>query len=82
MNYFPDMPDFEKCIVEIRKKDIDFKKINITIGAYKLLNSPQVFLQELQFCENTDSDTCIVFHYASLLKNPVLGSFLTDNSKT
>ncbi|MDP2924002.1 MAG: family 10 glycosylhydrolase [Candidatus Omnitrophota bacterium] len=79
MTYSPYPAEFEKWISTAKTKVRDFKKVNIGVGAYKLVHSPETFGQEFKLCEKAGGNTCVVFHYGSFLENPTLSSFLTSN---
>ncbi len=77
MNYSPLLLEFEKCISEIKTKVRDFKKVNIAIGAYKLVNAPEKFRQELYSGEKSGAGACVISYYSSLLKNPAFVDILS-----
>ncbi|MCX5681989.1 MAG: family 10 glycosylhydrolase [Candidatus Omnitrophica bacterium] len=76
MNYSPDPQEFESCILGIRSRVKDFKKVNIGVGAYKLVNFPETFKKEWDICEKANGGDCVIFHYGSLLQNSLLGKML------
>ena len=78
MDYSPDYQEFSRWISAIKGKVIDFGKVNIGIGAYKLGHSPKEFEQELRFCEKSGGGVCVIFHYGSLLDNPSLADLLLN----
>ena len=82
MSYSKDTSAFEKYISEAKSKTVDFKKINIGVGAYKLTGSPEIFLEEFKLCEESGSRACVIFHYGSLLQNPALASSLISSKKS
>ncbi|OGW81019.1 MAG: hypothetical protein A3G33_01430 [Omnitrophica bacterium RIFCSPLOWO2_12_FULL_44_17] len=79
MSYPPTLSEFEKYISDARKRVDDFKKVNIGIGAYKLINSPGIFAEQFQFCEKAGGRSCVVFYYGSLLQNSALVNPLTGS---
>jgi uncharacterized lipoprotein YddW (UPF0748 family) len=79
MSYSPDPSEFEKWIASAKTKTEDFKKVNIGVGAYKLVHAPRTFEQEFRLCEKAGGGCCVVLHYGSLLENPSLGSFLSGD---
>ncbi len=81
MDYSDEIPRFEKNILEAKQKVLNFSKVNIAEGAYKLENSPSVFVHEFNICEKSGGGACVVFHYGSLLKNPALRSYLINGTK-
>ena len=78
MSYSPYPPEFEEWILTARKKVRDFKKVNIGLGAYKLVGSPGTFGEEFRMCEKTGAGAYVIFDYESLLKNPALGNILKN----
>jgi len=76
MTYPPIVSEFERSIEGVKAKTNDFRKVYIGIGAYKLVNSSEVFAQELGVCERSGARGCAIFHYGSLLKNTALQSSL------
>jgi uncharacterized lipoprotein YddW (UPF0748 family) len=79
MDYSPEPAEFERWVTAIKEKVPDFKKVNIGIGAYKLVNYPKEFKQEFRFSEGAGSGACVIFHYGSLLQNPALTDFLAES---
>jgi len=80
MSYSPDPLEFEKWISVIKKKVNDFKKVNIGLGAYKVVHAPEVFRKEFSLCEKAAGNSCAVFHYGSFLENPALGYVISGDS--
>ena len=78
MDYSPDPAEFNNWVGDIKGRVQDFKKINIAIGAYKLVNSPLVFKQELISGESSGAGACVISYYSSLLKNPELAGSLVS----
>lgn len=76
MSYSPDLGSLEKYINEAKGKTRDFKKIDIAIPAYKLVNSQEIFTQQLIFSKNSRPNMCIIYDYESLLKNPSMARTL------
>jgi uncharacterized lipoprotein YddW (UPF0748 family) len=76
MDYSSRPQEFAQWIVDARSKIKDFKKVQIGVGAYKLVHSPEVFKKEWNICERSSGSACVVFHYGSLIENPLLGKFL------
>lgn len=72
MDYSPDPAQFERWIKVIKTKTRDFSKVNIGIGAYKLMNRPEIFEKEHGICETSAGGACVTFHYGNLLENPAL----------
>ncbi len=80
MSYPADVPQFENNISGARDKTRNFEKVNIGIGAYKLLKSPEIFTGQLKSCEKAGGRGCVVFHYGSLLENPALAEPLLNQN--
>ena len=80
MNYSPDPAEYERWNGIAKAKVPDLKRLYFGVGAYKLVRSPEVFEREFQSCEESGSDLCAVFHYGSLLENPVLEKPLLSQS--
>jgi len=81
MTYSAQLSEFEKYTNEAKRKTLNPKKINLAIAAYKLNNSPAIFAQELDFCEESGSLSCVVLGYGDLLKTPALGNILLRDVK-
>ena len=81
MDYSPQPSEFERWISSAKTKTRDFKKVNIGVGAYKLVRSPETFEQELRLGEKAGGGACVVFHYGSLLENPALGRLMQGGEK-
>ena len=81
MSYSPYPREFERWITTAKSKTAYFKKVNIGLGAYKLVRSPRTFEQEYRLCEKAGGGDCVVFHYGSVLQNPALSGFLTGDKK-
>ncbi|MCX5677690.1 MAG: family 10 glycosylhydrolase [Candidatus Omnitrophica bacterium] len=81
MNYSPHPDEFEQWIVKAKLKTADFKKVNIGLGAYKLVLWPDTFKQEFRICQKSGAGGFVVFHYGSLLENPALSDFLIKDRK-
>ena len=73
--------DFERYLSDAKNKAPDFKKVNIAIGAYELVNSPETFAKEFQLCEQAGGGACVILHYGSLLENPALADPLINDEK-
>ena len=82
MCYSTDTPSFERYIADAKNKMGDLKKVNIAIGAYKLLDSPETFQRQFEICEKSEARACAVLHYGSLLENPILSKPLTRREKS
>ena len=77
MTYADNVQDFKKYIVEIKKEaGASLDKVDIAIGAYKFLNSPDIFKEELKICEESGSSACVILGYGDLVKSSKLRNFL------
>ena len=76
MNYSPDPVEYAQGNEVARAKITDLKKLNIGVPAYKLVRAPEVFEKEFRSCEESGAHLCAVFHYGSLLENPVFEKLL------
>lgn len=72
MSYKRDPEEFQKQIEDARSHVSDFRKVNIGIGAYELLNFPEDFTKQSQLCEQARGGDCVIFHYGNLLESPAL----------
>ena len=81
MDYSPEHVEFERWISAIKEKVPDFRKINIGVGAYKLVGNPAEFKKEFSFSENSGSGTSVIFHYGSLLQDSEITDFLASNKR-
>ena len=79
MSYSPDLPEFERWVQSAQIEAGDLKKVNVAIGAYKLVSSPEAFKAELKFSESMLLHACVIFHYGSLIQNPALSRCLTSH---
>ncbi|HNX69379.1 MAG TPA: family 10 glycosylhydrolase [Candidatus Omnitrophota bacterium] len=80
MNYSPEPAQFERWNKQAKSKTIFAAKVNVGVGAYKLVQSPEVFSKEYRDCEDSaEGGACVVFHYGSLVEAPELAvPLLTD----
>ncbi len=74
MCYTRDDAQFQRYLKDGQYRIGDLKKVNIAMGAYKLVDSPEIFLHQYKICEESQNRSCLALHYGSLLENPVLGS--------
>jgi uncharacterized lipoprotein YddW (UPF0748 family) len=72
MNYSPDPAEYERWNGVAGDKVLDRTRLYLGVGAYKLVHSPEIFEKEFRSCEKSGSGLCAVFHYGSLLENPML----------
>jgi len=78
MSYPLDPLDLEENMMGARARAESLDKVNIGIGAYKMLGQPELFAQHWTLCEASDARGCTVFHYGNLLENPELGKQLVE----
>ncbi len=78
MSYVHKPDEFQKYILDAKKKVSDFSKVNIAIGAYALERSPEAFKRQFELCEKAGGRACVILHYGSLLKDPALTSPLIE----
>lgn len=76
MAYSPDPAEFQQWSRQAKTKTIHWSRVNLGIGAYKLVRSPEIFAKELEFCEKAEGGACVIFHYGSLLENSELAQVL------
>ncbi|MBF0386395.1 MAG: family 10 glycosylhydrolase [Candidatus Omnitrophica bacterium] len=72
MTYAQDTAEFNKMIADARARVSDPAKMNIAVGAYQQLKSPEVFDQQLALCQKEVQASCVIFHYGNLLESPVM----------
>lgn len=72
MTYPKTVTEFEKQIDGLKKRNVDFSKLNIAIGSYKLLDQPEIFSEQFKVCEKSGARACVVFHYGNFLESPKL----------
>ncbi len=82
MCYTKDTKEFEKDIADAKNKLGDLKKMNIAVGAYKFLDSPENFKRQFEICEGSASRGCAVLHYGNLLQNAELAGPLLDGERS
>ena len=80
MDYSIDLRQFERWIKAVKEKTADFSKVRISVGAYKMVHSPEIFEQEFRSCEKMGV-TCAIFHYGSVLESPEFKAFFTSQTK-
>lgn len=79
MSYPPDVRSLKIYVGEAKEKNTDLRGVNIAISAYKLINLPEIFAQQLKFCAGAKPNMCIIFHYESLLKNRALAKVMSES---
>lgn len=76
MNYSPDPVQFKRWNLQAMEKTKNLNKVRIGVGAYKLVQSPEIFAKEFESCEKTGAGACVVFHYGALLENAAMVQLL------
>lgn len=79
MSYPLDPLDLEENLMGAGARAGDLSKVNVGIGAYKMLEKPELFDQQWKICESSNARGCAVFHYGSLLESPELGRRLIQD---
>lgn len=82
MSYSPDTSEFAKYVSDAQKRTADFKKVNVGIGAYEMVRSPEVFARQFRLCQSSGAGACVFFHYGSMLQNTALADSLTGPAKS
>ena len=73
MDYPIDIQEFKKHIADAQQRVYDLSKLNVAVGAYKLIDTPEVFTQQYSICRASGVGGCVVFHYGSLFGREALG---------
>jgi uncharacterized lipoprotein YddW (UPF0748 family) len=76
MSYPPTVAEFQKQIEDARQHVKDFTKVNIAVGAYKCIKTPDIFIRQWEICQEAHGLGCAVFYYGNLLENPLLSKAL------
>jgi uncharacterized lipoprotein YddW (UPF0748 family) len=79
MSYSPYPEEFGRWIAQAKSKVKDPGRMNIGIGAYKLVRSPGIFEKEFRASETSGAGSVVIFHYGSLCEDPALGGMLTGD---
>lgn len=82
MTYSADTAEFEKFVIDARKRVADSMKVNIAIGAYEMIGSPSLPVKEIDLCHSHGLENCVIFHYGSLVDDPSLGNSISNCFKT
>ncbi len=72
MCYTKDIEQFKRQIQDAERRTDGLKRVNIAVGAYSLLETPDIFKKEFKLCEGSGARSCVTFHYGSLVENPEL----------
>jgi uncharacterized lipoprotein YddW (UPF0748 family) len=78
MTYAGSEREFEKLIEDARKRVKDFKKANLTVGAYGLTSSPEVFAGQIRLCRKAAPGEFVILHYGNLQENQALTGVLRE----
>ncbi len=81
MSYPPDLKSMKKYVEETKEEVPDLKRVNIAVPAYKLVDSVDIFEEQLKFCRGYKPNMCILFDYESLLKNKAFTKALAGANK-
>ena len=81
MSYPVNVRDYRKNIVELKKKVNNFKDVSIAVGAYKLVKSPDIFIEQFEVCKQAQARSCAVFHYNSLFESPLIDQYLKNKQE-
>jgi uncharacterized lipoprotein YddW (UPF0748 family) len=81
MNYSASVPEYARFIKEVKKNVADFSRVYMAIGAYEMAGKPDVFLEEIKIARESKSGGWVIFHYGSLLDDPVLMDCLIKGRK-
>lgn len=76
MTYSKESAAFLRSVVDARERVTDPAKLNIAVGAYEQLKTPDVFEEQMQLCLNEARGSCVIFHYGSLLESTDLKKLL------
>jgi uncharacterized lipoprotein YddW (UPF0748 family) len=77
MDYSKDPVEFERWIKGLKEHVADFSKMTISVGAYKMVDAPQIFETEFSRCEAMGRN-CAVFHYGSVEESPEIRKYLIN----
>jgi uncharacterized lipoprotein YddW (UPF0748 family) len=72
MNYSADPEEYARWNSVALGKVSAPGKLYFGVPAYKLVKTPEVFRTEWRSCETSGAALCAVFHFGSVLENPVL----------
>lgn len=72
MNYSANPEEFGRWTARAKEKVVNFGKIRIAVGAYKLKGCSETFRSELEACSGSGAGGCVIFHYGSLVEDPAL----------
>jgi uncharacterized lipoprotein YddW (UPF0748 family) len=80
MDYSTVPKEFERWIRAVKEKTTDLSKVGISVGAYKMVHTPEIFEEEFSSCEKMGT-RCAVFYYGSVVESEVISSFLVGHKK-
>ena len=81
MDYSTVVKQFKGWITVLEEKTKDLSRVRIAVGAEKLVDSPEVFEEEFNACEQMDA-YCTVFHYGNILQSPKIRAYLLSLPKS
>lgn len=80
MTYAGSEKEFGRLIEDARKRVKDFKKTNLTVGAYGLTSSPEIFAGQIRLCRKAAPGEFVILHYGNLQKNQALTGVLREQT--
>ena len=66
MCYAPDAETFERLIRDADMNAGGLKKVNIAVGAYRLLDSPDILQRQLEICRMSAARGCVILDYSDI----------------
>ena len=80
MNYADNQVAFQHAIDMIKTKVVHFMKVKIAVGAYKFMQTPEIFAQEFDYCK-TLGNSCVIFHYGNFINNVGLTDYIAGSKQ-
>jgi len=80
MSYSPDPNEFERFVMDAKKKTPDFGKVNVAVGAYQLGERPENLADEIEKSRLCSSRGWVVLHYGNLAGDPLLMRSFVDSA--
>lgn len=77
MSYPIDPLDLEENLMGAAARADGLSRVNIGIGAYKMVSKHDIFKKQWEICEASGARGCAVFHYGNFLEDPALAKVLT-----
>ena len=59
---------FGRFLKDAKEKAWDWPRVSVGVGAYALLDKPEVFTRQWEACEASGARSCVALHYGSLLE--------------